>query len=115
MSDSNRWGFNDRAEAKLKVRVRRNVIKIAPFKLFNVMTYLTLSCQPDSEKSTTEHLGDKFKGKTDNAASHAQPEVCVLSRTRSERFRNLSCLFISTEREVVHPAGWRQALDFPEQ
>ena len=90
MSDSNRWGFNDRAEAKLKVRVRRNVIKIAPFKLFNVMTYLTLSCQPDSEKSTTEHLGDKFKGKTDNAASHAQPEVWNIAANSFRAFlRNL--------------------------
>ncbi|EJD02935.1 uncharacterized protein FOMMEDRAFT_156295 [Fomitiporia mediterranea MF3/22] len=46
MSDNNRWGITDQAEAKLK---------------------------PDSEKSTTEHLGDKFKGNADNAASHAQP------------------------------------------
>ena len=30
--------------------------------------------QPDSEKSTTEHFGDKFKGKTDSAASSMQPE-----------------------------------------
>ncbi|KAH8119155.1 heat shock protein 9/12-domain-containing protein [Phellopilus nigrolimitatus] len=47
MSDNNRWGFTDRAEAKLK---------------------------PDSEKSTTEHVGDKFKGKGDNVASSAQPQ-----------------------------------------
>ncbi|KAH9935660.1 heat shock protein 9/12-domain-containing protein [Fomitopsis serialis] len=30
--------------------------------------------KPDSEKSTTEHLGDKFKGNADSAASTAQPE-----------------------------------------
>jgi len=30
--------------------------------------------KPDSEKSTTEHFGDKFKGKSDSAASSAQPE-----------------------------------------
>ncbi|KAL5507336.1 hypothetical protein ACEPAH_6792 [Sanghuangporus vaninii] len=47
MSDNARWGVTDRAEAKLK---------------------------PDSEKSTTEHLGDKVKGKTDSAAGSAQPE-----------------------------------------
>ncbi|KAF8490451.1 heat shock protein 9/12-domain-containing protein [Russula emetica] len=29
---------------------------------------------PDSEKSTTEHMGDKIKGKADNVASRAQPE-----------------------------------------
>jgi hypothetical protein len=32
------------------------------------------SIQPDSEKSTTEHLGDKFKGNTDKAASYGQPQ-----------------------------------------
>lgn len=32
--------------------------------------------KPDSEKSTTEHMGDKVKGKSDNAASNVQPEVC---------------------------------------
>ncbi|KZT66410.1 hypothetical protein DAEQUDRAFT_813629 [Daedalea quercina L-15889] len=30
--------------------------------------------KPDSEKSTTEHIGDKFKGKSDSAASSVQPE-----------------------------------------
>ena len=48
MSDSGRWDFGDRAEAKLK---------------------------PDSEKSTWEHASDKFKGTADNAAASAQPEV----------------------------------------
>ncbi|KAA1473941.1 hypothetical protein DENSPDRAFT_305351 [Dentipellis sp. KUC8613] len=32
------------------------------------------SVKPDSEKSTTEHFGDKFQGKADSAASTAQPE-----------------------------------------
>ncbi|KAF8892452.1 heat shock protein 9/12-domain-containing protein, partial [Infundibulicybe gibba] len=31
--------------------------------------------KPDSQKSTTEHLGDKFKGNTDSAASTLQPNV----------------------------------------
>jgi len=30
--------------------------------------------KPDSEKSTTEHVGDKFKGNMDSAASTAQPQ-----------------------------------------
>jgi hypothetical protein len=30
--------------------------------------------KPDSEKSTTEHIGDTLKGKADSAASTAQPE-----------------------------------------
>ncbi|KAI0276586.1 heat shock protein 9/12-domain-containing protein [Russula aff. rugulosa BPL654] len=30
--------------------------------------------KPDSEKSTTEHIGDKIKGKADNIASKVQPE-----------------------------------------
>lgn len=30
--------------------------------------------QPDSEKSTTEHIGDKFKGKSDSAASTLEPQ-----------------------------------------
>ncbi len=30
--------------------------------------------QPDSEKSTTEHFGDKIKGKSDSAASTVQPQ-----------------------------------------
>ncbi|KIP05107.1 hypothetical protein PHLGIDRAFT_108674 [Phlebiopsis gigantea 11061_1 CR5-6] len=46
MSDNFRQSFGDKAEAKLK---------------------------PDSEKSTTEHIGDMFKGKADSAASTAQP------------------------------------------
>jgi hypothetical protein len=30
--------------------------------------------KPDSEKSTTEHLGDKFKGNMDSAGSTMQPQ-----------------------------------------
>ncbi|KAG8882716.1 hypothetical protein FRB97_007856 [Tulasnella sp. 331] len=30
--------------------------------------------KPDSEKSTTEHLGDTAKGKADNVGSTVQPE-----------------------------------------
>ncbi|KAG8849337.1 hypothetical protein FRB96_000873 [Tulasnella sp. 330] len=30
--------------------------------------------KPDSEKSTTEHLGDTVKGKADNVGSAAEPE-----------------------------------------
>ncbi|KAJ6597084.1 heat shock protein 9/12-domain-containing protein [Mycena vulgaris] len=29
--------------------------------------------KPDSQKSTTEHVGDKFKGTTDSVASTLQP------------------------------------------
>ncbi|KAI0665920.1 heat shock protein 9/12-domain-containing protein [Trametes maxima] len=47
MSDNGRQSFTDKATAALK---------------------------PDSEKSTTEHFGDKFKGKSDSAASTLQPE-----------------------------------------
>jgi len=47
MSDNARQGFTDKAAAAVK---------------------------PDSEKSTTEHLGDKFKGTADSAASSVQPE-----------------------------------------
>ena len=32
------------------------------------------SMYPDSEKSTTEHLGDKFKGDVDKGASYGQPQ-----------------------------------------
>ncbi|KAI0331006.1 hypothetical protein GY45DRAFT_1276824 [Cubamyces sp. BRFM 1775] len=47
MSDTGRQSFTDKASAALK---------------------------PDSEKSTTEHFGDKLKGKSDSAASTFQPE-----------------------------------------
>ncbi|KAI0705106.1 heat shock protein 9/12-domain-containing protein [Cerioporus squamosus] len=47
MSDAGRQSFTDKASAAMK---------------------------PDSEKSTTEHFGDKFKGKSDSAASSMQPQ-----------------------------------------
>jgi len=46
MSDNFRESFTDKAGAAIK---------------------------PDSEKSTTEHFGDKLKGNADSAASTAQP------------------------------------------
>ncbi|KZV79208.1 hypothetical protein EXIGLDRAFT_632404 [Exidia glandulosa HHB12029] len=30
--------------------------------------------KPDSQKTTTEHMGDKFHGKLDNAAGSMQPQ-----------------------------------------
>ncbi|KIK57663.1 hypothetical protein GYMLUDRAFT_45828 [Collybiopsis luxurians FD-317 M1] len=47
MSDTGRQNFTDKAEAALK---------------------------PDSEKTTTEHIGDKFKGTADSVASTVQPQ-----------------------------------------
>ncbi|RDX42053.1 hypothetical protein OH76DRAFT_1411506 [Lentinus brumalis] len=47
MSDAGRQSFTDKATAAVK---------------------------PDSQKSTTEHVGDKFKGKGDSAASSMQPQ-----------------------------------------
>ena len=47
MSDTGRQSFTDKVGAAVK---------------------------PDSQKSTTEHMGDKFKGKTDSAASSLQPQ-----------------------------------------
>ncbi|EJD35291.1 hypothetical protein AURDEDRAFT_75423 [Auricularia subglabra TFB-10046 SS5] len=34
----------------------------------------TAALKPDSEKTTTEHLGDKISGKADNAAGTLQPQ-----------------------------------------
>ncbi|VDC03876.1 unnamed protein product [Peniophora sp. CBMAI 1063] len=47
MSDTGRMSATDKAKAALK---------------------------PDSEKSTTEHFGDKVKGNADDLASSAQPQ-----------------------------------------
>ncbi|TFK89077.1 hypothetical protein K466DRAFT_519605 [Polyporus arcularius HHB13444] len=47
MSDAGRQSFTDKATAALK---------------------------PDSEKSTTEHFGDKLKGNADSAASSMEPQ-----------------------------------------
>lgn len=66
MSDNFRESFTDKAEAKLKVRYSPLVhVEIVADPVF----------QPDSEKSTTEHFGDKLKGHADSAASTAQPAV----------------------------------------
>ncbi|KAJ8519462.1 hypothetical protein ONZ45_g3571 [Pleurotus djamor] len=46
MSDHGRQSFTDKVSAAIK---------------------------PDSQKTTTEHFGDKFKGNTDSAASTLQP------------------------------------------
>lgn len=35
---------------------------------------ISAAFKPDSQKTTTEHLGDKFSGKVDNAASSMQPQ-----------------------------------------
>ncbi|TFY76351.1 hypothetical protein EWM64_g7662 [Hericium alpestre] len=35
---------------------------------------VSAAVKPDSEKSNTEHAGDKIKGKTDSAASSAEPQ-----------------------------------------
>jgi len=65
MSDLGRESFTDKASAALKVS------------LFCVWEYTTLNplYQPDSQKSTTEHMGDKLKGNTDSAFSTVQPQV----------------------------------------
>ncbi|KAH9942495.1 heat shock protein 9/12-domain-containing protein [Epithele typhae] len=34
----------------------------------------TAALKPDSEKSTTEHIGDKFRGNVDSAQSTMQPQ-----------------------------------------
>ncbi|KZV86219.1 hypothetical protein EXIGLDRAFT_622217 [Exidia glandulosa HHB12029] len=47
MSDAGRQSFTDKVGAAVK---------------------------PDSEKTTTEHMGDKFHGKMDNAAGSMQPQ-----------------------------------------
>ena len=65
MSDTGRMSATDKAKAALKVRCYR-----AP----RVDSHPDILLQPDSEKSTTEHMGDKFKGKSDSAASSLQPQ-----------------------------------------
>ncbi|CAL1707222.1 unnamed protein product [Somion occarium] len=47
MSDTGRQSWTDKASAAVK---------------------------PDSQKTTTEHIGDKFKGNADSAASSAEPQ-----------------------------------------
>lgn len=52
MSDNFRQSLGDKTENKLK---------------------------PDSQKSTTERMGDNFKGTMDNATSTAQPQVSIIT------------------------------------
>ena len=66
MSDTGRQSLTDKATAALKVRV--------PTLCTRQDRPLTRRSQPDSEKSTTEHFGDKLSGKTDSAASTFQPQ-----------------------------------------
>lgn len=83
MSDTARQGFTDKASAALK---------------------------PDSEKSTTEHIGDKFKGKADSAASTAEPEVCF----NVIAYNLILMLIVSVEREVIRSTGHRRFIWKPE-
>lgn len=79
MSDNFRQGFTDKAEATFK---------------------------PDSEKTTTEHIGDKIQGKADSAASTAQPEV----RIDAYEYCFVLMQIVFAEREVICPAGRRRHL-----
>ncbi|KAG6833687.1 hypothetical protein H0H87_002883 [Tephrocybe sp. NHM501043] len=56
MSDTNRQSFTDKAGSALK---------------------------PDSQKTTTEHVGDTIKGKMDSAASTLQPNTEKSSSQRA--------------------------------
>ena len=100
MSDNMRQSFTDKAGAALKVRspsvfaLRRRAERY-------------LSLQPDSEKSTTEHFGDKIKGNADSAASSVQPSV----RSSCPWLCIRGADFVPPEREVVHPEGWRRSLE----
>lgn len=67
MSDTGRQSLTDKAGAALKVWSCCSW-------MLDVGTNL-LAVQPDSEKSTTEHLGDKFKGNADSLGSSVQPQV----------------------------------------
>lgn len=67
MSDQCRQSFTDKAASSLKVPL--------PLTIVTVSFTLLLTLQPDSQKSTTEHVGDKIKGTMDSIASNVQPEV----------------------------------------
>jgi len=71
MSGAGRQDFTDKAGAALKVCSPLHISLTRSNDLFS-------SLQPDSQKSTTEHVGDMFKGKTDSAASTVQPNVSGL-------------------------------------
>lgn len=68
MSDNARQSLGDKFEAAVKVRPRSLLLS-----LVSCLSFLVFS-QPDSQKSTTEHFGDKIKGNADSAMSSAQPQ-----------------------------------------
>ena len=68
MSDTGRMSATDKAKAALKV---------CCYRALRVDSHPDILLQPDSEKSTTEHFGDKIKGNADDLASSAQPQVCM--------------------------------------
>ena len=81
MSDSGRWDFGDRAEAKLK---------------------------PDSEKSTWEHVSDKFKGTADNAA----PAFGRIQYSQLQKYRLVFLYFAGymyvTSQDLHHSRACKQ-------
>jgi hypothetical protein len=81
MSDQARQSLSDKAASALKVP--------SSLTMANPLTHSLLIFQPDSEKSTPEHMKDKIKGKADHLASKVQPEVCRLVFHSSIRGTNL--------------------------
>ena len=71
MSDQCRQSFTDKAASSLKVT---STVDFSDRLIHNLLTL-----QPDSQKSTPEHIGDKIKGTADSVASKVQPEVRRLS------------------------------------
>ena len=51
----------------------------SPITPFGDLNLIVPVIKPDSEKSTTEHFGDKMKGTMDSMASSAQPEVSIFN------------------------------------
>lgn len=77
MSDHGRQSLTDKASAAVKVHLSLTIS--GP----DIDTLLV--SQPDSEKSTMEHIGDKMKGAGDSIASKFQPEVSILYFSHSIR------------------------------
>jgi Heat shock protein 9/12 len=98
MSDQARQSFTDKATAAVKVC---HLLLVTGTSIDTLLFF-----QPDSEKSTMEHIGDKIKGAGDSVASKTQPEVNILYLSRN--FRNPDISY--TESEVCYPAGWRHNL-----
>ena len=67
MSDHGRQSFTDKAEAAFKVCSLAHCGR-------SKQTHRNPFFQPDSQKTTTEHFGDKLKGNADSAASTFQPQ-----------------------------------------